>query len=77
MTKLKATVASNGKAALLMGIFNDGEIYLSRFSPKALGLPERAEEMEILIVKALLKMGVERDVRCKYGYRKISARQGR
>ena len=71
MTKLTATAASNGKAAVLMGVFSNGEIYLSRYAPKSVGKPESRAELNALIDKALSKMGVKRDRRYKLGYRKI------
>jgi len=63
--------ASNGKAAVLLGILDDYGLVVVRYAPQAIGAWNRRVEYRHLCDIAAAKLGYKRDCRCRNGWRKL------
>ena len=71
MLNLKTqAAASNGKAAVLLGVDDDYGLVLVRYVPQSIGSRENRAEFKSLCDIAAAKLGYKRDRRCRMGWRK-------
>jgi len=63
--------ASNGKAAVLIGVIDGYGLVPVRYAPKAIGSWDRRAEYLELCDRAAAKLGYKRDRRCRGGWRKL------
>jgi hypothetical protein len=66
----KQAVASNGKAAVLIGESELMGLVPIRHAPSGVGAWDRREEYNALCDRAAAKLGYKRDKRCRNGWRK-------
>jgi hypothetical protein len=72
MLNLKTqAAASNGKAAVLLGVLDDYGLILVRYAPQSIGLWENRAEFNRLCNISAAKLGYRRDRRCRTGWRKL------
>jgi len=63
--------ASNGLAAVLVGVSKTGSLVVLSYAPADIGNWKNRATFAALVNKAALKLGFSPDRRCKQGYRKI------
>lgn len=78
MLNLKTqAAASNGKAAVLLGVIDGYGLVVVRYAPKSIGSWENRAEFERLCDISAAKLGYRRDRRCCTGWRKLPTKDSK